>query len=119
MILTTVGRVFFNEIWPEGMGFVNRGVDKGFLGTLIWHCYHVGGHDVTVYNRTLEKARPLEKKGARLAATPREAVEGADAIISIVLDDKASREIYSWYKEISRPYGTEMTIHNGIIEVKL
>lgn len=34
-------------------------------------------------------------------------------------DDKASREIYSWYKEISRPYGTEMTIHNGIIDVKL
>jgi 3-hydroxyisobutyrate dehydrogenase len=54
-----------------------------------------GGHDVTVYNRTLEKARPLEKLGARLAATPKAAVEGADAIISIVIDDKASRAVWT------------------------
>jgi 3-hydroxyisobutyrate dehydrogenase len=54
-----------------------------------------GGHDVTVYNRTLEKARPLEKLGAKLAATPREAVEGADAIISIVIDDAASRAVWT------------------------
>jgi 3-hydroxyisobutyrate dehydrogenase len=54
-----------------------------------------GGHDVTVYNRTLEKARPLEALGAKLAATPREAVEGADAIISIVIDDAASRAVWT------------------------
>ncbi len=54
-----------------------------------------GGHDVTVYNRTLERARPLERLGAKLAATPREAVNGVDAIISIVLDDKASRETWT------------------------
>jgi 3-hydroxyisobutyrate dehydrogenase len=54
-----------------------------------------GGHAVTVYNRTLEKARPLEALGARLAATPREAVDGADAIISIVLDDAASRSVWT------------------------
>lgn len=54
-----------------------------------------GGHDVTVYNRTLEKARPLERLGAKLVATPGEAVEGADAIISIVLDDAASREVWT------------------------
>jgi 3-hydroxyisobutyrate dehydrogenase len=53
------------------------------------------GHDVTVYNRTLEKARPLEKLGAKLAATPREAVNGAEVVISIVLDDKASREVWT------------------------
>jgi 3-hydroxyisobutyrate dehydrogenase len=54
-----------------------------------------GGHDVRVYNRTLEKARPLERLGAKLVATPGEAVEGADAIISIVLDDAASREVWT------------------------
>ena len=46
-----------------------------------------GGHQVTVYNRTLEKARPLEALGAKLARTPREAAEGAEAIVSIVIDD--------------------------------
>jgi 3-hydroxyisobutyrate dehydrogenase len=54
-----------------------------------------GGHDVTVYNRTLEKARPLDGLGAKLAATPCEAVEGADAIISIVIDDAASRAVWT------------------------
>jgi 3-hydroxyisobutyrate dehydrogenase len=54
-----------------------------------------GGHDVTVYNRTLEKARPLEGLGAKLAATPRQAVEGADAIISIVIDDAASQAVWT------------------------
>ncbi len=53
------------------------------------------GHEVTVYNRTLEKARPLEELGAKLAATPREAVEGVDAIISIVLDDAASKGVWT------------------------
>lgn len=54
-----------------------------------------GGHEVTVYNRTLEKARPLEVAGARLAATPREAVDGVDAIISIVIDDAASKAVWT------------------------
>lgn len=53
-----------------------------------------GGHEVSVYNRTLERARPLEGLGAKLAATPREAVDGVDAIISIVLDDTASRGVW-------------------------
>ena len=53
------------------------------------------GHQVTVYNRTLEKARPLERLGAKLAATPGEAVDDADAIISIVLDDAASRQVWT------------------------
>ena len=53
------------------------------------------GHEVTVYNRTLDKARPLESLGAKLAATPREAVDGVDAIISIVIDDAASRAVWT------------------------
>lgn len=54
-----------------------------------------GGHEVTVYNRTLEKARPLEALGAKLATTARAAVEDADAIISIVLDDAASKAAWT------------------------
>ena len=53
------------------------------------------GHEVTVYNRTLEKARPLESAGARLAESPRAAVDGADAVISIVIDDAASRAVWT------------------------
>ncbi|MBI9019797.1 MAG: DNA-directed RNA polymerase subunit beta' [Verrucomicrobia bacterium] len=48
VIITTVGRVFFNEVWPEGLGFVNDRVSKKVLGTLIEHCYEKAGHDETV-----------------------------------------------------------------------
>jgi len=48
VIVTTVGRVFFNEVWPMGLGFVNDRITKKLLGTLIEHCYEKAGHDETV-----------------------------------------------------------------------
>lgn len=50
-----------------------------------------GGHTVTVYNRTQEKARPLQALGATLAATPKEAACAADVIFSSLTNDDASR----------------------------
>jgi len=50
-----------------------------------------GGHDVTVYNRTQDKARPLQALGATLAATPKEAACAADVIFSSLTNDDASR----------------------------
>ncbi len=67
----------------------------GIMGSAMVPNLVKGGHTVTVYNRTLEKARPLEALGVSLAATPREAVEGAQAIISIVIDDNASRAVWT------------------------
>ena len=40
---TTVGRVIFNQIWPEGLGFVNFPVPKGKLGDLILNTYKTSG----------------------------------------------------------------------------
>ncbi|MCL1887396.1 MAG: DNA-directed RNA polymerase subunit beta', partial [Kiritimatiellaeota bacterium] len=45
---TTVGRVLFNEIWPENLGFHNDKVDKSRLGELILNCQQVAGHARTV-----------------------------------------------------------------------
>lgn len=52
------------------------------------------GYALTVYNRTAAKAEPLVRAGARLAGSPREVCEGADAIISMTADDEASRAIW-------------------------
>ena len=52
------------------------------------------GHQVTVYNRTLDRVRNLEKAGARLASTPREAATGADIVIASVTDEAASRAVW-------------------------
>jgi len=48
VITTSVGRVFFNEIWPAEMGFFNAPATKKTLGDAIWQCYQVAGHDETV-----------------------------------------------------------------------
>lgn len=52
------------------------------------------GHDVRVYNRTPAKARTLVRQGATLAATPRDAAEGAKIVFAMVGDDAASRRVW-------------------------
>ncbi|WP_040808298.1 NAD(P)-dependent oxidoreductase [Nocardia concava] len=58
----------------------------GMAGRLV-----AAGHEVTVFNRSPEKAGELVTAGATFAATPREAVRGAEAIFAMVADDDASR----------------------------
>ncbi|MBB5372114.1 NAD(P)-dependent oxidoreductase [Acidocella aromatica] len=47
------------------------------------------GHDVTVYNRSADKAAALVAQGAKLARTPAEAGEGVEAVFTMLADDKA------------------------------
>ena len=65
-----------------GAGTMGQPMIRNFLSS---------GHEVTVYNRTLEKARPLERLGAVLANTPKEAADGVDVIVSSLINDEASR----------------------------
>jgi len=53
------------------------------------------GHSVTAYNRTRAKAQSVIDAGAAYAATPREAVQGAEIIFSSVIDDTASRAVWT------------------------
>ena len=48
ILVTLVGRVLFNEVWPEEMGFWNDKVTKSTLGKLIVQCHQVVGHDRTI-----------------------------------------------------------------------
>jgi len=57
VIETTVGRVFFSEIWPEELGFPNKAVKKTDLGDIIWKCYKICGHEKTV--AMLDKLKEL------------------------------------------------------------
>jgi 3-hydroxyisobutyrate dehydrogenase len=47
------------------------------------------GHDVTVWNRTEEKARPLEADGAHVAATPADAARDAEVVLTTLADAPA------------------------------
>ncbi|MBX5465333.1 MAG: NAD(P)-binding domain-containing protein, partial [Clostridia bacterium] len=49
--------------------------------------------ELTVYNRTPGRAEPLAAAGARVAATPRAAAEGAEFVFTMVSDDAALRAV--------------------------
>ncbi len=52
------------------------------------------GHQVTVWNRTIARCEALGLAGARIAASPRDAVREADFVIAAVRDDNASRAVW-------------------------
>src|SRR5215471_6957680 len=53
-----------------------------------------GGHDVTVYNRTVAKAEKwVAQFGGRAAPTPRAAAEGQDFVMACVGNDNDLREV--------------------------
>jgi 3-hydroxyisobutyrate dehydrogenase len=64
-----------------GLGMANR-----LLGA---------GHDLRVYNRTASKAAELERAGAKLCRTPREACTDAAAVFAMTADDISSRAVWS------------------------
>ena len=51
------------------------------------------GIEVTVHNRTRSREEPLEAEGASRAASPREAAEGADAVLICVSDTDDVAEV--------------------------
>ncbi|MFA5145276.1 MAG: DNA-directed RNA polymerase subunit beta' [Candidatus Omnitrophota bacterium] len=48
IIVTTVGRVLFNQSLPGGFGFVNRELNKTLVGDLVVECYKRFGHTATI-----------------------------------------------------------------------
>jgi 3-hydroxyisobutyrate dehydrogenase-like beta-hydroxyacid dehydrogenase len=56
--------------------------------------YLEGGFSVAVWNRSKAKADDLIARGARWASSPAEAADGADAIVTMVADDEASRAVW-------------------------
>jgi 3-hydroxyisobutyrate dehydrogenase len=53
------------------------------------------GHDVTVWNRSRERAQAFAAQtGARMAATPRELAENAEIVVTMLSDDKASETVH-------------------------
>jgi 3-hydroxyisobutyrate dehydrogenase len=72
------------------IAFIGLGkMGLGMAGRLL-----AAGHQLNVYNRTPAKAGALVERGARLCASPAEACGDAEAVISMVADDAASREVW-------------------------
>jgi 3-hydroxyisobutyrate dehydrogenase-like beta-hydroxyacid dehydrogenase len=70
------------------VGFIGLGhMGAAMAGRLLQ-----AGHEVTVYNRSPNKAQQLIDRGAHLAARPADACRG-DAVITMLSDDNAVEEI--------------------------
>lgn len=52
------------------------------------------GHDVTVWNRTTAKTKPLADAGAKVAATPADLASGSEMILTILTDAAAIDATY-------------------------
>jgi 3-hydroxyisobutyrate dehydrogenase len=74
---------------PQSVGFIGLGI----MGQPMALNLVKAGFQVSVYNRTRQKAAPLEKAGARVAASPADAARGADFVMSITSDSAASEQI--------------------------
>lgn len=68
-----------------GLGAMGLGMARRLLAA---------GFPVAVYNRSTAKAEALAEEGARVAASPASAADGADVVISMVADDAASRGLW-------------------------
>jgi 3-hydroxyisobutyrate dehydrogenase len=53
------------------------------------------GHQVTVWNRSADKAKPLAEAGAKVAASPAEVAAASEAIITMLTDGKAIDDVYN------------------------
>ena len=73
-------RVAFIGLGRMGHGMAGRYLDAGFK--------------VAVWNRSKAKAEDLIARGARWATSPEDAAIDADAVVTMVADDEASREVW-------------------------
>ncbi len=74
-----------SEVAPRKVAFLGLGVMGGPMARHLLQA----GHHVTVFNRTEEKARRWrDAYGGVVAASPRQAAEGADIVLACVGDDK-------------------------------
>ena len=73
-------KVAFIGLGRMGHGMAGRYLDAGFA--------------VAVWNRSKAKAEDLIARGARWASSPADAADGADAVVTMVADDEASRAVW-------------------------
>src|SRR5205085_8155391 len=73
-------KVAFIGLGSMGHGMAGRYLDAGF--------------SVAVWNRSKAKAEDLIARGARWVSSPADAADGADAVVTMVADDEASRAVW-------------------------
>jgi DNA-directed RNA polymerase subunit beta' len=103
IIETTPGRVRFNEIWPEGVGFFNNNVGKSQIGDIIWRCYQVAGGKATV--QTMDQLKELGFKEATRSGC-------SIGIVDMVIPEEKPAELKTAYADVET---VNKQYRNGVI----
>jgi len=115
VIETTAGRVIFNELWPEELGFVNDKIDKSKLGDLILNCHQVSGHARTV--KALDELKTLGFKHACLAGVSM----GLKDMIRPKIKDEIIAKAYTEVEKVDSQFQTGVITdgerHNKIVDI--
>lgn len=85
----------------------------GKMGTPMARRLLAAGHEVTVWNRTRERASALAAAGAAVASTPAEAARGREAVLTMLFDDAANEEV------LFGPDGVLDALEPGALHVSL
>jgi 3-hydroxyisobutyrate dehydrogenase len=65
----------------------------GIMGAPMARHLAEAGHEVTVWNRTADKARPLAEHGASVAEDPAAAATGAEVVVTMLTDGEAVEDV--------------------------
>lgn len=68
-------------------------IGTGLMGAPMSRNLMKAGHDLTVWNRSAERAAPLVDEGAKTAATAAQAIAGAEVIITMLSDGFATQAL--------------------------
>jgi DNA-directed RNA polymerase subunit beta' len=115
VIETTVGRVIFNQIWPEGVGFFNKICGKKQLSDIIFRTYQKAGHVATV-----EMLDRLKELGFYWAMKAGVSIGISDMIIpqeKRVELDNAQKQIAQVERQYRSGIITEGERYNKIIDI--
>jgi len=103
VIETTAGRVVFNQIWPEGVGFFNKACGKKQISDIIFRTYQAAGHLATV--EMLDRLKELGFKWATKAGI-------SIGITDMIIPNEKHTELDAAYKQIGE---VEKQYRRGII----
>src|SRR2546423_14475812 len=80
----------------ERVGFVGLGI----MGSPMARNAIKAGFPVTVTNRTLDRAKPLEQAGATVVRTPKEVAERSDLVVTMVTSSPDVDAVIFWLSRL-------------------
>ncbi len=115
LIETTVGRVIFNEIIPERLGFINYTINKKQLSDLIYRCYT----ELANY-QTVVLLDALKEMGFKYATLSGLSISTDDMKIPLIKEEliaRARKEVVEIEKQYKKGIITDVERYNKVIDI--